>query len=284
MKRLLMFAVMAAFGLSLLGMADDAEARRFGGGMNLGKQRMQQSAPGSFSQRQAIPRKPTAANQRGAARTGMMGMLGGLAMGGLLGALLFGGAFEGINMFDIMVIAGLIGLFYLLMRNRQPMAYAGHYGQNGTPQESGDAYRFTGNEQVTGGAMLRPQIDEKRFLGAARDIYMRMQQAWDAGDIEDIRRFCTSEIADQIAEQMKPGANRTEVAALDAVISDSWIESDLEWVAVEYTAMLREQRLNESGATLEDESGEVHEIWIFRHDPKSDDPTWFLAGIQQISG
>jgi len=26
---------------------------------------------------------------------------------------------------------------------------------------------------------------------------------------------------------------------------------------------------------------EVQEHWIFRHDPNSDDPTWYLAGIQQ---
>lgn len=284
MKKLLMFTIMAAFGLSMLGLADDADARRFGGGKSFGKQRYQQSAPGNLSQRQATPRKSATANQRGSARTGMMGVLGGLALGGLLGAMFFGGAFEGINMFDIMVIAGVLGLLYLLMRNRQPMAYAGQYGQAGNVRSNSNPGQFAGNEQVTGGKMLRPRIDEKHFLNAARDIYMRMQKAWDSSDIEDIRRFCTAEIADQIEKQMRPGANHTEVAALDATLSDSWIESELEWVAVEYTAMLREQSLDESGATVEDVNSEVHEIWIFQHRPNSDDPTWYLAGIQQIQG
>lgn len=284
MKRVLMFTIMAAFGLSLLGIAEDADARRFGGGKSFGKQRYQQSAPAGLSQRQAAPQKSAAAGQRGSARTGMMGALGGLALGGLLGAMLFGGAFEGINMFDIMVIAGLLGLLYLFMRSRQPMAYAGQYGRGGNVQSDMDTGRFTGNEQVTGGKMLRPEIDEKHFLAAARDIYMRMQQAWDSGDIDDIRRFCTSEIADNIAEQMRPGVNRTEVATLEASFSDSWIESDLEWVAVEFAAMLREQSLDEHGTAIEDRNSEVHEIWIFRHEPKSDDPTWYLAGIQQLNG
>jgi len=25
----------------------------------------------------------------------------------------------------------------------------------------------------------------------------------------------------------------------------------------------------------------MHETWIFRHAPNADDPTWYLAGIQQ---
>jgi len=109
-----------------------------------------------------------------------------------------------------------------------------------------------------------------------------MQKAWDNNDIEDIRKFCTPEIAERIGRDMKPGeTNVTEVATLNAEIADSWIESDLEWVAVNYAAMLREQTLDDSGTTLDDQSTEVNEVWIFRHAPNSDDPTWYLAGIQQ---
>ncbi|MDQ6959727.1 MAG: Tim44 domain-containing protein, partial [Mariprofundaceae bacterium] len=61
----------------------------------------------------------------------------------------------------------------------------------------------------------------------------------------------------------------------------SWVESDLEWVAVNYTAMLHEKTLDDSGTTLEDQTAEVNEVWIFQHAPLSDDPTWYLAGIQQ---
>ena len=102
--------------------------------------------------------------------------------------------------------------------------------------------------------------------------------------LEDIRQFCTPEIAERISRDMSPNdQNRTEVATLNAEIADSWIESDLEWVAVNYTAMLREQQLDHTGATVEDQSAEVNEVWIFQHAPKSDDPTWYLAGIQQAS-
>jgi predicted lipid-binding transport protein (Tim44 family) len=283
MRNLFIVTIIAAFGFSMMGIISDADARRFGGGMSFGKQRMKQSAP--RMQRQSTPKKSAATGQRGAARTGMMGMIGGLALGGMLGAMFFGGAFEGINFFDILIIGGgLMLLFWFMRRKAQPMAYANQYGQHSEPQGQTDADIFSQSEQVTGGKMLRPDINEKQFLGAARDIYMRMQKAWDSGDVEDIREFCTAEIAARISRDMQTTVkNHTEVVTLDAEIADSWIESDLEWVAVNYTAMLREQTLDDSGSTVEDETAEVNEIWIFQHAPQSDDPTWYLAGIQQVN-
>jgi len=282
MRNLFIVTILVVFGFFVMGIVSDADARRFGGGMSFGKQRMKQFAP--RMQRQSIPRK-SAAGQRGSARTGMMGMIGGLALGGLLGAIFFGGAFEGINFFDILIIGGgLALLFWFMRRKAHPMAYASQYGQPGQPHGNHDADIYSQGEQVTGGKMLRPDINEKHFLAAARDIYVRMQKAWDNGDVEDIREFCTSEITERISRDMQATeTDRTEVATLNAEIADSWIESDLEWVAVNYTAMLREQTLDDNGNAIEDETVEVNEIWIFQHNPKSDDPTWYLAGIQQVN-
>ena len=85
---LLTFAILS-FGLA----AHDAEARRFGGGQSIGKQReamSQQAAP--------KPGQPPAAapGQAAAGGSKWMGPLAGLAAGGLLAALFMGGAFEGI--------------------------------------------------------------------------------------------------------------------------------------------------------------------------------------------
>lgn len=289
MKQFLLLVMMAAFGLSLFGLADNADARRFGGGFSFGKQRMHTpSQPRSFSQQKTAPQ---ATGQHGSARTGMMGMLGGLAMGGLLGALFFGGAFQGINFFDIVMIGAVLALLFFFLRKRSAPAqpsYADAQPSGSTTHDFGQSYATDVEDQVYDaprdpvGTALRPDIDEKHFIPAAKQIYVRMQKAWDNGDTEDIRKFCTPEIAERIAGDMKPGTeNRTEVATLNAEIADSWIESDLEWVAVNFTAMLREQTLDHSGATIEDQSAEVNEVWIFQHAPKSDDPTWYLAGIQQ---
>ena len=60
-------------------------------------------------------------------RGGLMGMLGGLALGGLLGSMFFGGAFENFNFMDILIFGGVAFLLYKLFaaraRNTQPNAY-----------------------------------------------------------------------------------------------------------------------------------------------------------------
>lgn len=260
---LLMF--LACFAVSTL--ADDADARRFGGGASFGKQRMHSPAHSGFTPRQAAPARN--GNQRGSAQTGMMGMLGGLALGGLLGAMFFGGAFEGINLFDIIVLGALAAVLLWFFRRK-----AGPAGLN----RGHDAAASASGSQT--GRMLRPQIDHGHFIQAAKDIFMRMQRAWDARDMDEIRRFCTPDVAAHIENEMRhEERNRTEVATLDASVSDSWIENGLEWVAVDFVAMIRET--TDDGSTPSEISHEVRESWIFTHDPASDDPTWYLAGIQQ---
>jgi len=297
MKKLIVVAMIAIFGIMVSGV-DYAEAKRFGGGMSFGKKRMSQPKSNSLSQQKAAPQKqPAAAGQRGSARTGMMGMIGGLALGGLLGAMFFGGAFEGINFFDILLIGGGIMLLLFFLRKRaaaaQQSAYSGGPGYsepsvNNFPDSNSDAdavqeeFDFQDQNREPVGSAVRPEVDANHFVPAAKEIYIRMQKAWDSGDIEDIRKFCTPEIADRISRDMSPNSeNRTEVATLNAEIADSWIESDMEWVAVNYSAMLREQAVDHTGATIEDQTAEVNEVWIFQHSPNSDDPTWYLAGIQQ---
>jgi len=294
MKKMMTLAMVAIFGLMISGV-NEADAKRFGMGSSFGKQRMSQPKSNSFSKRQAAPTKSTASSQRGSARTGMMGMIGGLALGGMLGAMFFGGAFDGINFFDILIIGGIIALLFFFLRKKAPgrqPSYAGatsgaggfspDFANNGGGSDSSDESIIDNAPREPAGNAIRPDINEKQFLPIAKEIYIRMQKAWDSGDIEDIRKFCTTEIADRISNDMQPDArHNTEIATLNAEVADSWVESDMEWVAVNYTAMLREQTLHNDGASSDDSTTEVNEVWIFRHKPRSDDPTWYLAGIQQ---
>ncbi len=276
MKKLLVLSILAIFAVTAIGV-DDADARRFGGGSSFGKSRMFKQP----TQRTAPQQKATPGNtQRGAAGTGMMGMLGGLALGGLLGAMFFGGAFEGINVFDILIF-GVLGfiLFRMLTsraRHAQSMAYASGQAQ---PQQNFAGFGNADPASPVQGQAVTPDIDQDFFIGAAKDIFVRMQAAWDKKDMEEIRGFCTPEVASRIETEMSglgETNTQTEVATLNAEIMDSWVESNLEWVAVHFTAMIREE---EDG--VESATHEVQEHWIFQHDPSGDDPTWYLAGIQQ---
>jgi len=270
MKKLLALSILAIFTLTAVGV-EDADARRFGSGSSFGKSRtFKQPTQQRTAQQKASPIN----TQRGSAGTGMMGMLGGLALGGLLGAMFFGGAFEGINLFDIVIFAILGFILFRMFSSRsrrmQPMAY---------PEQSNGGQRDFGGFSEAQGQAVKPEIDEQFFLGAAKDIFVRMQAAWDKKDMNEIRGFCTPEVASRIEMEMNElgeKTTQTEVATLDAAISDTWVESNLEWAAVHFTAMIKEE---EDGA--ETATHEVQEHWIFQHDLNSDDPTWYLAGIQQ---
>ena len=279
MKKLLVFSILAIFAVTAISV-DDADARRFGGGSSFGKSRMfkqptQQRAP---TQQKATPSN----TQRGAAGTGMMGMIGGLALGGLLGAMFFGGAFEGFNFLDVIVFAAIAFAAVWFLRRKQMQTMSSVYARTSPEPSHGYQEGFINSESANPplqGHAVTPDIDRDFFLGAAKDIFVRMQAAWDKKDMEEIRGFCTPEVASRIEAEMGSlgeTTNKTEVATLNAEIMDSWVESNLEWVAVHFTAMIKEE---EDG--IEIAAHEVQEHWIFQHDPSGDDPTWYLAGIQQ---
>jgi len=285
MKKLLAFSMLTIFCL-VISNVNHAEAKRFGGGSSFGK---------SFNKRSAAPaprmsqKKQATPSKQGASRGGMMGMLGGLALGGLLGAMFFGGAFDGINFFDIFIIGAIIFGFIWFMRrkmqaNPEPYAYAGQQPNQQNNPTQPDLFTSSEAAPQVSGHMLRPDIDEAHFIPAAKGIFIRMQAAWDKKDIQDIRSFCTSEIADKIEADMQAlgkEQTRTEVGMLEASIIDTWVESDDEWAAIQFHAMLKEETLTNTAQPIESHAHEMNETWIFRHAPNNDDPTWYLAGIQQ---
>src|SRR6476620_11223663 len=111
-KMLTLFALILAIGLG----APIAEAKKMGGGGSFGKS--YKTAPNQPA--------PTAAPVNGKnptmapapKKSGMMGgLLGGLLAGGLFAALLGGGAFEGLQAMDMLLIAALaFGVIFLLDR------------------------------------------------------------------------------------------------------------------------------------------------------------------------
>ncbi len=288
MKIVLILSLLAMF-ISVTGLSGQAEAKRFGMGGSFGKSFNQKKSFSKPAPKQNMNNSKAATGSRAG---GMMGILGGLAMGGLLGAMFFGGGFEGINFMDILIFGGIAFAIFWFMRraagarrNQAEYAHAGHGSPQHTPfgqPEQNSHETFMGAETSTTAA--KPTIDETHFLDAARNIFMRMQADWDAKNKDDIRAFCTPDVATRVLQDMDAAAdinNKTEVAMLNAAIADSWMESDLEWVAVHFQAMLKEDTLDETGNIIETANNDVNETWIFQHTANSDDPTWYLAGIQQ---
>ncbi len=288
---------------------EEADARRLGGGRSFGA-RPSYNAPYTRSAPRATTRSaaPSAAQQKNAAlrqslskRGGLMGLLGGLALGGLLGALLFGGAFEGINFLDILIFAAIAFLLYkLLAAKRARTAPAGasataatdpgvRFDETPAAREASGARRFDTDLLFGKGRRETPEtpatppagFDEAQFLAGAERAYRALQAAWDTGDLETLRMLTTPALYEALERQLheQPVQGRTEILRLQPELLKVRDDGQ-EWQAsVLFEAELRETD-DRTGQALPPKP--VREVWHFVRPSAADRPTWYLDGIQQV--
>jgi predicted lipid-binding transport protein (Tim44 family) len=130
-------------------------------------------------------------------------------------------------------------------------------------------------------AELPPGFDEAAFLEGARRAYRMLQDAWDKGDLADLRALTTEDVFAELEGQLaaRQGKSRTEVLHLDARLLEAR-DAGLEMEAsVLFDAFLREEDA-EQGA--DDRGHQVREVWHFVRPAGRRQPTWFLDGIQQL--
>lgn len=300
----------------MLGSVHEAQAKRMGGGSSFGSkpsysapyQRSTSPNTGTTSQPARSPSQQQAASQNQTARQGwanrggLMGMLGGLALGGLLGSLFFGGAFESFNFMDILIFGGIAYLLYRLFAARaagqsQPAGNA--YERSGYQEtESPAAYR--NNEQASSNAgrfdtdvlfnkgknsayqnpefaaaNIPADFDQRAFLAGAESAYRHLQAAWDNRDLASIRGLTTDKVFAEIQDQLRASAaaNKTEVLKLNTELLDvREVGADLE-AAVLFDSLMRED---------DGPAEPVKEVWHFIKAKNSKQPKWFLDGIQQL--
>ncbi|MBL8500716.1 MAG: Tim44 domain-containing protein [Nitrosomonas sp.] len=291
MKQTLTFLTLAFLSFGLL--AFDAEAKRMGGGKNIGTQRQsvnqQQVAPNT---QKAAPAATPAAAPSAGSKWG--GALAGLAAGGLLAALFMGGAFENINMMDFVIMALLIGVVFFVIRMlRKPRAeHAASMQYSGMGAAAGTQDRFntppftapaeTASGEDSGSAYQQPNIPAdfkvEPFIRNAKASFIRLQAAHDRGDINEIRDFTTAEMLAEISEQMQERGDtqqKSEVMFIDANLLEVETTEDMAIASVRFTGQLRELPNGEPEA--------FDEIWHVRKDLKDPNATWLLSGIQQVS-
>ena len=275
MKKILMLSLVLLIGASAL--SSDAYAKRFGGGKSFGKQREQVSQP-------AAPRPANAPTPAGG--RSWLGPLAGLAAGGLLAALFMGHGFDGLKMFDILLMLGLAaGAYFLFRRMRQaptpqPLQYAGmpQPGPAGQPGQLGMTPALSGNMALSAPTPdTRPAwFEDEPFLRAAKGHFIRLQEAYDRGDLQDIREYATPEIFAEIQLQLQErGAakNKTDVLQLNAEMGRVVTEDGLVIASVRFTGLVRE----EEGAA----ATPLDEIWHIQKSAADQNASWFVAGIQQ---
>jgi len=278
----------------------DAEAKRFGGGRSFGGRalystpykRSQLPLRPGMTRQQALQRKAQAARQNQKTRQswrqrgGLMGWLAPLLIGGLLGSLLFGGAFEHLNLADFLILGGLAFLaFKLLSRRPQPAAESPHPppGETGfgpevvqSPERPFDTDLLFGRRDRTADFVDLPEdFDLDGFLEQAKATFRRLQEAWNRGEIAEIRGVTTDEVFMEIKEQWQTEGSGppTRVLALDARLLDYRRTESGEEASVLFTAELQE------GEAL---PAEIQEIWHFVRPGQRLNTAWLLDGIQQV--
>jgi predicted lipid-binding transport protein (Tim44 family) len=295
----------------MLGSIHEAQAKRMGGGSSFGSKPsysapyQRSASPNSASQPTRSPSQQQAASQNQTARQswanrgGLMGMLGGLALGGLLGSLFFGGAFESFNFMDILIFGGIAYLLYRLFAARsagqsQPVGNA--YGRSSyqdtvspanSEQPLPNSARFNtdvlfGKDKNAGyqaaefsAANIPADFDQRAFLAGAESAYRYLQAAWDNRDLASIRGLTTDKVFAEIQDQLRASdaANKTEVLKLNTELLDvREVGSELE------ATVLFDSLMREDGGQAE----QVKEVWHFTKPKSSKQPKWFLDGIQQL--
>jgi predicted lipid-binding transport protein (Tim44 family) len=134
---------------------------------------------------------------------------------------------------------------------------------------SSDAGARTGN--------IPAGFDTAAFVRSAKEQFMGLQRANDAGDIDRLRDYLTPDMLTLVREELDARGNvpqATDVFGLDAQVLDVAEEADRYVVSVRFTGSVRDQQ----GAVPED----LDEIWHLTK-PRAGFGGWVIAGIQQTS-
>jgi len=267
----------------MLGMVNEAQAKRFGSG-GFGKAFPTKSAPAPQKQ---TPQKstPDGAKQAAPAKGGLMGgMLGGLLAGGLFAYLLGSGAFEGLQIMDMLLFAGIAFLLFKLLKGAsRPQSQYQAQHQTATsagPQQfrSDTVFGTSDNSNSfseQGSVIKLPEgFDADAFIQGSLDHYRLVQTAWNEGNLDLIREYVSPALFDALAAQrnrlMVPP--QTEILDLDAEI-----------VRADETATHREISLLFRGRCKDDleksEDG-IFDVWHLERDMTTDNAPWVVVGIE----
>ena len=276
-----------------------ADAKRLGGG---GMSGMQRSTPARTAP-DAVPAKPAApaatpnaaAAAPGAAaaapRRSWMGPLAGLAAGLGIAALMshlgMGAAFGEFLTIALLVLAAFIAFRFLKARFGQParqqgLQFAGAAaGGPGMVPMPASAQTSSGTApaafQPATGAAVPAGFDTAGFERIAKMIFIRMQAANDAADLNDLRNFTTPEMFASVKldlQERGSSPNQTDVVKIDAQVLEAVEEGASQIVSVRFHGLIRED-IGGAAAPFD-------EVWHLVK-PTDGSREWAIAGIQQTA-
>ena len=171
------------------------------------------------------------------------------------------------------VVVGALFLFVVVVRRRQ-RDRSQPAGAIGLGVESGlAASLFDG---VRRDASSPAAVNGAEVLEAARSRFLRLQAAWDAGDVQALGHLTTPDMLQELLPVLGSrvgGPSRTDVITLHATLIDVE-ELGAAWLAsVEFSGLIRESA--EQGAVP------FRELWMLAA-AKDGAPSWRLARQQAL--
>lgn len=301
MKAVLVAISMALAGVSLGVAPIDAEARRLGGGGSVGMQRQAppprpaDATPARPAQQPGNTAAAPAQSSGGAAagQRSWMGPIAGLAAGLGLAALAshlgFGEGLANFMTLLLLALVAFVAIRWILSRMapQSPQGglhYAGASASGGstsswaspaTPATAHGSSGATQNAQPATAAALPADFDAAGFERIAKMLFIRMQAAHDAGELEDLRKFTTPELFAAVRLDLhdrQGAAQQTDVLQLDAQVVDVAREDGQQVVSVRFHGLIREA----ADAAAEP----FDELWHFVR-PLDGSREWAIAGITQ---
>ena len=250
MKRVALTVFSLTLALALGFSANDAEAKRLGGGGSFGMSRW-------------------------------LGPIAGIAAGVGLAALLshFG---MGEGMANVLMIAALVMLAIFVIRllfgRREPApAYAGNPGG---PARFEPLQPAAGSSSAVAAAdepvAVPADFDTAGFLRQAKINFTRLQAANDAGNMDDIKAFTAPEVFAEVQMQYEERGKtkqQTDVMQLDAELVEVVSDGNRHIASVRFHGLLREDA-HSAPASFD-------EVWHLVK-PLDGSDGWRVAGIQQI--
>lgn len=277
MQRFLSIAMALCLSLTL---SLDANAARFGGGKSSGSAPVHQT-------RQAAPATPAAAPNAAArppAASGAsrwLGPLAGIAAGGMLAAMFMGDGFDGIQLFDILIMALIAFLIFRFIARRRAqqaptMAGAGApYQREAAPTGQNPIFGSSAAPAAAPAINAPAWFNEERFLEAARGHFQALQQHWDANEIDKIAEFVTPTMLQFLKKEraeLGDAFQSTYIDNLSVQLDGVDDRADRTIATLTFSGISKSSRFDKGEA--------FSESWNMERQPGENQP-WLVAGIRQ---
>ncbi|MCE0494680.1 Tim44 domain-containing protein [Vibrio salinus] len=290
MKRLFSYVAVLLISFSVISVSSVAEAKKFGGGRSFGSVFKTAPAPKKATTNTFNSNKSSTAARSSNKRGLMGGILGGLLAGGLLAAF-FGGAFDGIQFLDILILGlvayfifkflrGMLGAKQASMNQQQP-AFG---NMDRDPHVQSHVHNFEQSDSPSGGfgAAAHSDVphnypngfDKAAFIEGAREHYRILQGAWNYNQLDTIKEYVSESLFNDLRDERAKldGEQHTDVMYVDAEIVRADYDQNRAHLSIQFSGRYRD--------AVEGIEENIEDVWHLERDLTAADAPWIIIGIQ----